>query len=279
MIAEVQSIKTAYIATSGKRRAVNEDKVVALAESIKDIGLRTPITVRFVDGWIDPDGAVVDGQPVLVAGAHRLAAVKSLGWDHIDCYVFEDDSEIDARLWEIAENLCRAELTKLEESEQIAEWIRLTEQKQAALIASQAEPKEKTESNPKGAGRQEGGISAATRELKAGGKDVSRRKAERAITISESITPEAKEAAVEAGLDDNQSALLRVAQAEDQVEEVKKIVAEKAAPKVPKADKAMQTYMKHLRKLTIQESVAEIVHLMDTLGVTSKVSAILAARN
>lgn len=284
MTAEIQSIKTAYIATCGKRRAVTEEKVAALAGSIKDIGLRTPITVRFVDGWVDPDGAVVDGQPVLVAGAHRLAAVKLLGWDQIDCYVFEGDSEIDARLWEIAENLCRAELTKLEEAEQIAEWVRLTEQKQQMereRQVAQLAPAVLQDGRRKGPQHNEGGIRAATRELKAGGNSISRRKAERAIKISESITPEAKKAAVDAGLDNNQSALLRVVSADDQVGEVKKIVAEKIGTllaSTPKSDRAMRIYLNHLRKLTHQECAAEITAAMDYLGIAPRVYGILKAR-
>jgi hypothetical protein len=36
----------------------------------------------------------------------------------------ETGSELDARLWKIAENLDRAELTVLERSEHVAEWVR-----------------------------------------------------------------------------------------------------------------------------------------------------------
>lgn len=39
----------------------------------------------------------------------------------------------DARLWEIAENLHRAELTVQERAEHIAEWVRLTGEKVAQL--------------------------------------------------------------------------------------------------------------------------------------------------
>ena len=56
------------------------------------------------------------------------------------------------KLWEIAENLHRAELTQLQRKEQIAEWIRLTD-----LSAGLRQ---------KGVGhRGEGGLSAAAREI------------------------------------------------------------------------------------------------------------------
>jgi ParB-like nuclease domain len=58
------------------------------------------------------------------SGGHRLAAVKRLGLEYIECFVVENESDDQARLWEIAENLHRAELTALERAEQIAEWIR-----------------------------------------------------------------------------------------------------------------------------------------------------------
>ena len=38
--------------------------------------------------------------------------------------VAEMGSELDARLWEVAENLHRAELTALERAEHISQWIR-----------------------------------------------------------------------------------------------------------------------------------------------------------
>lgn len=55
-----------------------------------------------------------------------------------------------AEIWEISENLHRAELTKLERDEQIARWIELVEQKR---IISQSEKKPD-------AGRPEGGVKA-----------------------------------------------------------------------------------------------------------------------
>lgn len=41
----------------------------------------------------------IDVRVVLVSGAHRLAAIKSLGWDWVTCLVFPADaSEMDAEL-------------------------------------------------------------------------------------------------------------------------------------------------------------------------------------
>src|SRR6516165_9788166 len=87
----------------GKRmRPLNAERIADLERSIAAIGLQTPITIRYVEG-----------RPTLIAGAHRLQAVKNLGWSAIAVREFDGD-EREARMWEIAENLHRAELTVLE---------------------------------------------------------------------------------------------------------------------------------------------------------------------
>jgi len=100
------------------RRAVRPERVQSLAESIRDIGLLTPITVR------------ADGR--LIAGAHRLEAYRLLGRDTIPCRVAPMDGELWEQalrdgnthlvdeLQEIDENLQREELTALAQGEAIA---------------------------------------------------------------------------------------------------------------------------------------------------------------
>jgi len=109
------------------RRPVNEDTVVRLMDSIKSIGLKTLPTVR----W--PDNDEGDG-PVLVTGRHRLEAVKRLGHETIDVFMFEGSAD-EARMWEISENLHRAELTAVERADHIEEWRRLAEEKVRRVAA------------------------------------------------------------------------------------------------------------------------------------------------
>lgn len=101
--------------TIRSRRPVDPAVISALAASMKLLGQLQPITVYKEDSLAR-----------LVAGHHRVCADKELGWDEIDA-IFVTGDEIDLRLREIAENLHRAELTVQERSEQIAEWVRLTE--------------------------------------------------------------------------------------------------------------------------------------------------------
>lgn len=79
--------------------------VIALAQSIKDLGLLNPITVT------------ADGS--LVAGYHRLEACKSLGWQSIPVNIVDLDS-LSAELAEIDENLIRNELHWFDRDKQLA---------------------------------------------------------------------------------------------------------------------------------------------------------------
>jgi ParB/RepB/Spo0J family partition protein len=179
----IESVIPDNVRVPENRRRLNEEAVVELMKSIQKIGVLTPITVR----------RNADDDLVLVAGRHRLEAVQRLNWDAIPAYIFSGD-DTDARLWEIAENLHRTDLTVLERTRHIAEWIRLLKEKKEAQLAP-----------PGGKQPHEKGIKAAVREI-----GVDRTEAQRALKI-DAIVPEAKEAAVEAGLADNQSALLEVA--------------------------------------------------------------------
>jgi ParB/RepB/Spo0J family partition protein len=89
---------------SKHHREVDARKVASLAASMAKIGLRTPITVRRIKKGL---GTTV---LALVAGGYRLAAAKSLGWKNIDAFIMEGN-ETDARMWQLIENVHRAELT------------------------------------------------------------------------------------------------------------------------------------------------------------------------
>ena len=178
------------IAINDGRREVNPATVKRLADSIKNIGLKHPVTVRRKgEGY------------ALVAGLHRIEAHKKLDREHImACIVTMTNAE--ARMWEIAENLHRAELTKLERAEQIEEWRELS-----AKAAQVGHPNQQPH---------EHGVSKAADAL-----GVTRQEVQRAEQIAH-LTDDAKDAAVEAGIDDNQSKLLEVARqpADQQVAKV-----------------------------------------------------------
>lgn len=133
----LHSVRVGDIQIGERHRALSEDAVTRLAASMKDIGLRQPISVRIVDE-MEIDGDLTAGVPVLVAGRHRLEAAKSLGWAHIDCLEVDDDA-LKAELWEIAENLHRLDLTKEQRDEHIRRYDELlTAQAEAVIVLQNA---------------------------------------------------------------------------------------------------------------------------------------------
>jgi ParB family transcriptional regulator, chromosome partitioning protein len=175
--------------------------VTALAESMQRLGQLQPISVCSSDSTI-----------VLVAGLHRLEAAKRLAWEDIEA-VFVTGDEIDRELQEIAENLHRADLSALERDEQIAKWL--------GLVGGKRVQPEQVSAGGRG---NKGGEAQASREL-----GLSRADVHRAGKVA-AISPKAKEAAREAGLDDNRTALLAAAKektADAQVGVIEGIAASK----------------------------------------------------
>jgi ParB family chromosome partitioning protein len=117
--------------------------------------------------------------------------------------VAETGSELEARLWEIAENLHRAELTALERAEHISLWIRLRGESGEDRPCGQADDKlgqvgsvseldEAAQAAPppaQGGRGREGGVRAAAREL-----GISRTDAQRAVHRVHRIAPAVREA-------------------------------------------------------------------------------------
>jgi len=204
-----QPVPVSGVEVGDRKREVDAGAIKRLQDSISEVGLRTPITVRAIE-----DGARL----VLVTGAHRLEVAKRLGWDMIDAFVEDEDDcdEIDAELWEIAENLHRAELTALERDEQVARWVALTEQK---VQSRQVDANESKRADGKGH-RREGGTRAASREL-----GLSEPDARRATKVA-SLSEQAKVTAREVGLDDNRTALLEASRKASAVEQVEFLKAQ-----------------------------------------------------
>ena len=72
------------------------------------------------------------GRPIPHAGQYRLAAVKTLGHEHIDAYVIPRDVlDIEVELIEIDENLCRSDLTAAQRAQGVSRRQDLWEALQA----------------------------------------------------------------------------------------------------------------------------------------------------
>ncbi|TYR30911.1 hypothetical protein FY036_15785 [Mesorhizobium microcysteis] len=123
--------------------------VTSLASSMSVVGLENPIAVRMVK---EGDS----GYFQLVAGARRLAAAKSLGWDAIECHVYVNMTDDEAEALEIVENLERQDLTAAERKK----WVKALAAaygRMDAAVSGQDDPKlssrgRKGEGRPKGVG-------------------------------------------------------------------------------------------------------------------------------
>ena len=218
IVVEMEFISAIH--ATDNRRGVNDGAVTRLMESIVRLGLRVPLAVRTVPEFDIPGEGLVSNVRLLVAGAHRLEACRRLGWEEVP--VVEISDETDARLWEIAENLHRAELSVQERADHIAEWMRLTGERIVASCDS-------SKPGPKGV------LRAAARDLGIG-KD----EASRSVRIA-GITTEAREAADQAGLN-TQAARLEIARAEPehQVAKVTEMAASRTKP-VPLPKNELET--------------------------------------
>jgi ParB-like chromosome segregation protein Spo0J len=204
---KIHYIAVEQIEVSKKRRQVHPEKVKDLKDSIATIGLRTPLTVRPL--W---------GKKPLITGLHRLEAVKALGWKKVPC-VYITGGEKVARLWEISENLHRAELTDLEEYEYIAEWLKLTEEDKP--VSAQNGQKGKT-------GRPKGGLSEAARKLPGKGTESAKRhKLTRAAKVG-GLDAEVRRGIVDAGLANSPTKFIAIASKSDKDAQLKELQRLKA---------------------------------------------------
>lgn len=122
-----------------------------------------------------------------------MQAAQELQWVTIEARVVEAD-DIAAELAMISENLHRADLTVLQRDRQVARWVELVGGKLGQV-------------GPVYGGRgNEGGVRAASRDL-----GLSKQDASRALKVA-SLSPDAQQAAIDTGLDDNRTALLEAAQ-------------------------------------------------------------------
>jgi len=181
-----------------EHRAVNADALPGLEESIKRLGMRTPIAVLLT--------STSPLRAKLVAGRHRLEVHKRMGLDVIECLVLE--TEIEARLWGRSDNLHRTELNAQERAEELVAWMADV----SALIPAQA-------AQVYGGRGQTGGLSEIARIA-----GIDRTEAFRAAAIV-GISEEAKSVASELGLGDNQTALLQIARVDGPAAQVQKAQA------------------------------------------------------
>jgi hypothetical protein len=205
----------------------NAAVVAEIAQSIRAIGLQTPLTC-----------IVRDGVHVLVSGRNRLEALRTVGAEEAPVRIVEFD-DVEAQLWRLSENLHRAELTKLEYDQQVVRYAELLKVKQAEVTVVPISPRQECQPEAdkvrqlgavSGGRGNTGGYREAARELKIPEQTVRR------AYQTASLSPEAQEAAVATGLDDNRSSLLEAAKErtpEAQTATIRRLAEQKTAPAEP----------------------------------------------
>lgn len=111
-------IAIADIVVGNRLRPVSEPGVESLLASIAEtLVMKDAIHVR----------KKKSGELVLIAGAHRLEAVRRLGWTEVEAKVWTDVTDNWARLMEVDDNLAGAEMNVLDTSLFLAERKRIYE--------------------------------------------------------------------------------------------------------------------------------------------------------
>jgi ParB-like chromosome segregation protein Spo0J len=208
-------------------RPHNAAVVAEIAQSIRTIGLQTPLTC-----------IVRDEKHILVAGRNRLEALRSIGAEQAPVRIVDfDDTE--AQLWRLSENLHRAELTKLEYDRQVVRYAELLKVKQAGEAAAPISPQQ--ECQPEADKLRQVGAVSGGRGNAGGYRETARdlnipEQTVRRAYQTASLSPEAQEAAIETGLDDNRTALLEAAKERTpaaQIATILRLAEQKTAPAEP----------------------------------------------
>jgi ParB-like chromosome segregation protein Spo0J len=205
-----RSIRLSKILDPEPDRQLDWALVFSIAESARTIGFLHPIAVRKVQ---IKRKSKFRTKTVLVAGAHRLAAAHYLVHERIDCRYVDNDDATSVQLVQIGEDLFRKQLTVLQQAELVTKWYELVSKN---YVYGQVDRKNKR-------GRPPSGISRVARDLPLGTSVEARRKIiQRAGKIAR-LQPEAKQAAIDAGLDNDQRALLVIAAESGRKAQLRKI--------------------------------------------------------
>jgi ParB family chromosome partitioning protein len=121
---ELRIIEIDTIFVGERLRELDAKRVADLAGSIEELGLQLPISVCDYDGE-------AEAYWQLIAGAHRLAAFKSLGRTKIEAFIVLEVDDIDREILEIVENLHRVDLSKDERDRHLRRYAELLEARQS----------------------------------------------------------------------------------------------------------------------------------------------------
>ena len=173
---EVQLIRSQH------NRPLSPEVVAGIADSASRIGIQNPISLRPIED------SVYEFE--VVAGDHRLAACKELGWKFIPARILTGAA---ARIQRHSENLHRSELSLLERYRAIAGYGKESKKSNAINLRGGSQPHDR-------------GVSRIARAFK-----TSRQEVQRAMA-AEKIAPDVRDLIARSKLSKNAAAIARIAQ-------------------------------------------------------------------
>jgi ParB family chromosome partitioning protein len=200
---DVRSIPIASINVGKRLRPLGD--IAALVESIRDVGLLSPINIT-KERW-------------LISGLHRLEAFKALGRKHIPAIILSVNAE-EAELRELDENLMRNDLTLLERADHLYRRKSLYE----VLHPETCRGGDRGNQHTGGKKRQTGNVTFSQTAATITGQ--SSTTVQRLIRVARMLTPKTKELLRGTELADNQRALMKLCKLTPEMQER---VARKAA--------------------------------------------------
>jgi len=263
MSKQVREIAIADIHVPSTKRPLKEETVEQIMTSAPEFGV----------GLITVYENAETHQFDLIVGGQRLEAARRLGWTVIPANIvnWEPDRR---RMWEIIENLHRAELTELERADQFAELTELRVRRaQKDQILDEADKLSGVETVSKGGRGKKGGIRAAAR--KAG---ITKDDAHRRMKIA-GLPDAAKQVARETGLDDNRAILLEAAKAENSVAFLREESARRDTKKGPSVSFAPNAAEELADLMLPRFKPEEISTVISLLQATPLKDAVAALRN
>lgn len=142
----VYGVKLCALVNSDSR-PIDDDAVERLADSMKTLGVSSPIMVRRVAGEIH-----------VVFGQHRVEAARRLDWDNIPA-MFVKGTDLENELRQIDENLVRHDLSAMEKTQQLARRVEIVSALAEVGEINASNPRENTDAPRKrGRGRPKGKV-------------------------------------------------------------------------------------------------------------------------
>jgi SAM-dependent methyltransferase len=228
-------------------RHLDSTKVKQLTESIGMFGMRHPITIS--------------EDKVIISGNHRIAAMKILGKKTIRAEVLPV-SGIMARILMIEENLIRADLTLMEQSEHLAERNRLLLE-----LGERTSDGQHVSPSRKGARSSAGQAPIKSTKDFADEMGIAARTLQERMQIANSIDQAARDKLRDTEISDNKSELIRLAKVGDAADQ-NAIVDMVISGECKTIKDAVSTFARNKQRKEFAGLASEVKKLPDTIKLT-----------